>query len=235
MMNSTSRYNHASFERRRRILRFLMREIGFRFLAKIDSVEGIENIPAEGAAILCMNHIAFIDSLIVLTLSPRSVVPLAKVEVFKYPVVGIFPHIWGVVPVRREEIDRRAVQQALEVLKAGEIVLLAPEATRGPSLKRGREGVAYFASRTGAPIVPVAIDGSQGFPTSPFSTRMSQPGAHVRFGPPFRFRPDLKRPKGDVLRKMTDEAMYILAAMLPEQRRGVYADLSKATYDTIER
>jgi 1-acyl-sn-glycerol-3-phosphate acyltransferase len=87
-----------------------------------------------------------------------------KIEVYSYPVIGIFPKLWGVIPVRREEFDRRAVQQVLEVLGAGEIVLVAPEGTRSPSLTQGKEGVAFLGHRSGAPIIPVAIDGTVGFP-----------------------------------------------------------------------
>jgi 1-acyl-sn-glycerol-3-phosphate acyltransferase len=198
-------------------------------------VEGIENVPTNGPAILMINHIAFIDPIVVLHVLPRNIVPLAKAEVYHYPVIGIIPKIWGVIPVHREEFDRKAVQQVLEVLQAGEIVLVAPEGTRGPALKQGKEGVAYLASRSGAPVVPVANDCTPGFPALRFfSSRWRGQGAVVRFGRPFRFQQDYQRSGRDELRKMTDEAMYTLAALLPPERRGVYADLEQATQDTIE-
>ena len=227
-------YDHARLEGRRRFLRFLIKYIGVPLLAKIDQVEGLENVPASGPVIVMMNHIAFVDSLLALHLLRRNIVPLAKIEVYEYPVVGIFPRLWGVIPVRREEVDRQAVQQALQVLKAGEMVLLAPEGTRGTSLQRGKEGVAYLASRAGAPVVPVAIEGTPGFPALRFTKPWRGRGAHFRFGKPFRFRMEARRARGEDLRKMTDEAMYILAAMLPPHLRGVYSDLSQATQDTIE-
>jgi 1-acyl-sn-glycerol-3-phosphate acyltransferase len=227
-------YIHARWERRRRFLRFLIRYIGFTTLAKLHRVEGLENVPGVGGAILMINHIAFIDPIVVLHTLPRNIVPLAKIEVYSYPGISIFPRLWGVIPVRREEFDRRAVQQVLQVLNAGEIVLVAPEGTRGPSLTQGKEGVAYLGYRSAAPVIPVAIDGTVGFPALRFSKAWRQPGAVVKFGRPFRFRLGLKRPGRDDLRKMTDEAMYILAAMLPPHRRGVYSDLSRATQETIE-
>ena len=226
-------YEHARFEARRRLCRFLIRTIGFTLLAKIDHVEGIEKVPAAGPAILMINHISFIDPFVVLHLLPRNIVPMAKVEVYSYPIVGIFPRIYGVIPVQREEMDRRAIQGALEVLRAGEIILVAPEAHRGPALRTGKEGVAYLATRADAPVVPVAIDGTIGFPTFRLSPRWHGPGANVRFGEPFRFDSHGERAGRETLRLMTDEAMYILAAMLPEYRRGVYSDLSRATRETI--
>jgi 1-acyl-sn-glycerol-3-phosphate acyltransferase len=218
----------------RNFLRFLIRNIGFTLLAKIDRVEGVENVPTAGPAILMMNHLAFIDSLFVLHTAPRNIVPLAKVEVYEYPVIGIFPRLWDVIPVRREEVDRRAIQQTLEVLKAGEIVLVAPEGTRGPALREGKVGVAYLASRSGAPIVPVAVTNTPGFPALRFTQRWRGPGAQLRYGRPFRFRPEYAHASRDQLRRMTDEAMYVLAGMLPEEHRGVYADRSQATTDTLE-
>jgi 1-acyl-sn-glycerol-3-phosphate acyltransferase len=227
-------YDHARYENRRRVLRFLLKYIGFTLLAKLDRVEGIENVPSTGPALLMINHIAFIDPIVVMHILPRNIIPLAKREVYDYPVVGIIPKIWGVIPVRREEIDRRAVQQVMEVLQAGEIVLVAPEGTRSPQLQEGKEGIAYLASRNQVPVVPVAIDGTIGFPAIRFSATWQRAGARIRIGPPFGFRPEFRHAGRDQLRKMTDEAMYILAGMLPDYRRGVYADLSKATQDTIE-
>jgi 1-acyl-sn-glycerol-3-phosphate acyltransferase len=228
-------YIHAHWRLRRKILRFFLKVIAFTFLIKIDKVSGLENIPKAGPAILLMNHIAFVDPLVILHVVPRDVVPMAKIEVYDYPVIGIFPRLWGVIPVRREEVDRRAVKGALDVLRSGEIVLVAPEGTRNESLREGKQGFAYLASRSGAPIIPVAIEGTVGFPAVVFSRRWREQGVHVRFGKPFNFYPDLTRAGGQQLRQMTDEAMYILAEMLPEERRGVYSNLSSATSETIQR
>ncbi len=231
---SKTGYSHARLEPRRRLMRFLLRVIGFTILVKVDKVAGEENVPAQGPAILMINHINFVDPFVVLHSLPRNIVPMAKVEVYSYPIVGIFPRIYGVIPVQREEIDRRAIQGAMEVLKAGEIILVAPEAHRGPELRQGKVGIAYLATRANVPIVPVAIDGTIGFPTLPILPRWREPGANVKFGVPFRFRDMGQRADREMLRQMTDEAMYILSAMLPEYRRGYYSDLSLATHATIE-
>ena len=228
-------YRHADWEQKRRFLRFLIRWIGMTMLVKFGEVEGLENVPVEGPGILLINHIAFVDPFLVLHALPRQIIPLAKAEVYNYPIVGIFPKIWGVISIKRDEIDRQAIQRCLEILRAGELILVAPEGTRSPQLQEAREGVAYLGSRSGAPIIPVAIDGTIGFPTIRYSKRWREgPATHVRFGRPFRYRPDLVRPRQQQLRQMTDEAMYILASLLPEYRRGIYHDLSKATQETIE-
>ncbi|MBI4769689.1 MAG: 1-acyl-sn-glycerol-3-phosphate acyltransferase [Chloroflexi bacterium] len=223
-------YNHSKLQFQRNILRWLVDQIAWRTLARIDSVQGLEHLPASGPAILMMNHIAFIDPIVVLGNLPRNIVPLAKAEVYWIPVWGVFPWLWQVIPVHRQELDRRALQSALEVLAAGEVILIAPDGTRHPALEQGKEGVAYLAYKSGVPVIPVAIGGTKGYPRFP---RGSGPGATVRLGAPFRFKALPRRPNREQLRQMTDEALYVLAAMLPERRRGYYADLSKATREFI--
>ena len=228
-----ARYNHRDWYWKRRFLKFLLRTIAFPWLAKVDKVNGLENIPENGPGIMMINHIAFIDPFVVLHLASRYIVPLAKVEVYDYPLVGVFPRIWGVIPVHREEVDRDVIRKAVDVLRAGELILVAPEGTRNHELQQGKDGAAYLASRTGAPIIPVAIQGTRGFPTFPLSKRWWQGGAVVTFGKPFRYREDLKRARGDQLRLMTDEAMQVLASLLPEEQQGYYKEFSTEPHTTI--
>ncbi len=232
-MTAQANYVHDQWTGIRRFLRFLMDNIAFRILAKIDSVEGVENIPPQGPGIVYINHTSLVDSVAVLNSIRRDVVPVARFDFGNIPIWGIFPKLWGAIPIKRGEVDRSALDQAVKVLESGELLLLAPEGTRSPAMRRAKDGMAYLVARTGVPVIPASIYGTEGFPTiSP--RRWSQPGAHIRFGKPFRFRlPEGKVPR-EWLRKMTDEAMYRLAALLPPERRGVYADFALATTDTIE-
>lgn len=226
-------YDHTRVKPMRSMLCWLLRNIGFRWLARVNAVRGLENLPPRGAAILMMNHIAFVDSMVVMGSLPRHVVPLAKREVYKYPVWGIFPRLWQVIPVDRQGFDREAVRRALAVLDAGEIVLIAPEGTRHDALQDVKEGVAYLAYKADVPIIPVAIEGTHGLPTLS-RTRLAGPSAMIRLGKPFRLKRVSGRLSRDVLRQMTDECMYILARMLPEHRRGVYSNLGQVTQELID-
>lgn len=228
-----STYDHKRLEGRRRILRWLIQEGGYRLLVRFGSAEDVDHLPANGSAIVIFNHIAFIDPIVVLSVLPRNAVPLARHDVVGIPGWGIFPRLWDVILVRREEVDRGALRKALAVLEAGEVLLVAPEGTRHSSLQRAKPGLAYLALKSGAPIVPVAIEGTEGYPTL-IVGRSDLAPVTVRVGRPFSYR-DFEGPRDrNLLRTMTDEAMYVLAGMLPEERRGAYADLSRATTDTIE-
>lgn len=233
-LEKTKLYRHASYTWRRNIIRFLIKTAGIGLIAKVDSIDGRENVPEAGPAILMINHMAIMDPIAILPFLKRQIVPMAKIEAFSYPIVGFLPRFYGVITVRREEVDRKAIQLSLEVLEAGEIILIAPEGTRGPQLIEGKIGIAYLASKSNAPIVPLAVTGSRGFPALRGTKRWRSPGARYTFGKPFRFRTQSQRPRHDELRKMTDEAMYILAGMLPPEQRGFYSELTKATTDTIE-
>jgi len=229
-------YDHARHEPMRRALRWAINHIAWRFLARIDMarISGLEHFPATGPAILMINHIAFIDPIVVMGNLPRNIVPLAKAEVYHIPVWGIFPRLWNVIPVHRQELDRRAIERALAVLAVGEVILIAPEATRHPALGQAREGVAYLAHKSGAPIIPVVVEGTAAYPALVGPWNRHKPKAYFQLGRPFRVKPITGRLPREGLRRMTDEAMYVLAALLPEHRRGYYADLSKATMETIE-
>jgi len=228
-------YDYKAYALRRRLCRLAMYVVAFPALARIHSVEGLENVPPGGPAILCYNHINFIDPFISMHVLKRDVIPLAKIEAFSYPIVGILPSVYGAIPVRRGEVDRRALQASLDVLAQNETILISPEGTRSDAMIKGRPGTVFIAYHAGSPpIVPIGIDNTIGYPTYPFSRRWRQTGADIKFGRPFRFRLGARRPGKEEMDRMTDEMMYRIAALLPPQRRGVYGDLSKATQETIE-
>jgi len=229
---SSHRYDHRSLEHKRWILRRLIKNYLTRFFVKFDQVIGLENIPVSGPAVLFFNHIAFFDPIVVMHALPRNIVPLAKAEGMNNAIFGLFLRLWEVIPMRRESIDREALRKMAQVLEAGEMILMAPEGTRHHDLQQAKEGLAYVAYRNDVPVIPVAIEGTEGFPTLSLK-RWRQAGARVHIGRPFCFKRLSSHLNTAHLRQMTDEAMYILAKMLPAHRRGEYADLDSATTETI--
>lgn len=209
----------------RRFLTFLL-HLAYRMVLRLE-VAGLENIPPSGPVILAINHISFLDPVLVVSLLRRKVLPMAKAEVFRDAVLGPLVSAFDAFPVRRGEIDRRAIQTALEVLRMGGVLLIAPEGTRSPTgaLIPGKEGAVYLAWRTGAPIVPVGVDGTDRFKFN--IRRLRRTPVRVVFGPPFRVEIPAERSR-EALREATDELMAQIAALLPPERRGVYAGFPAA-------
>lgn len=214
---------------RRQIFRWGIWNLIYRFWVKM-RVDGWENIPASGPVVMMGNHIHYLDPVIMISFYPdRDIVPIAKIEAFDEPVMRYFVQHWGAIPVERGEADLKALKSALEHIREGYVVMLYAEGTRTPSgLIEGQEGSAYIALKTDAVVVPVAISGSTEFPGSWFRQfRRSQ--VTIRFGKPFKFRHEGGRLPRKHFRAMTDEAMYRIAELLPENLRGTYRDLETAT------
>jgi len=125
---------------------------------------GRENIPASGPVIFASNHRSFLDPFIVGVLSRRPVYYVAKSEIFKNPLVAWFVSSLGAFPVRRGAGDPDMMATARAILERGDSVLIFPEGTRTRpgSLGRPKRGVGRLALETGAPVVPVALIGTEG-------------------------------------------------------------------------
>ena len=197
-------------------------------------VDGLENVPDQGPVILIINHVNFLDPFVVAASMPRLVTAMSKIENFSIPLWGLVFKLYGAIPVRRGEVDRQALKQALEVLKSDTMLLMAPEGTRSRqrALQQAHNGLAYIAHRSGAVIVPVAITGTPSF--SENVKRLRRTPVKLRLGTPFYLRADTRRLEREAMGAMTTEAMYQLAALLPPEYRGVYADLERATENHIQ-
>jgi len=204
----------------------LMRAV-FRTLLKLE-IRGLENTPPTGPVIVTINHASFLDPLLASAFLPRTIFPLGKVELFEKPLVGwVFP-AYGVIPVRRGEIDRTAIRRSLALLRDSGVLLMAPEGTRSSDgrLQRGRSGVALLAVRTDATILPVAIWGVQAFWRN--LSRLRRTEAHMVVGQPLHISVESRKVPREQLDEITDEIMYRVAELLPPEYRGVYEGLDHA-------
>jgi 1-acyl-sn-glycerol-3-phosphate acyltransferase len=125
-------------------------------------VTGKEHIPASGAAILAPVHRSFADFGFAAFCTERKLFFMTKDEMWENKWLGKLLLTVGAFPVHRESADREALQRAEEVLRRGELLVLFPEGTRreGPVVEDLMEGAAFLSARTGAPIVPIGIGGS---------------------------------------------------------------------------
>ena len=205
----------------------------FNLLFKLE-VTGTENVPTQGPFMAMMNHIYFIDPVLVGVLAPRYIVIMSKIENYGNPFLALAMNLYGTFPVHRGELDMTAIRTSLEVLEQGEGLLMAPEGTRSRDhkLHEGRDGMAWLALRSNTPIVPVAHAGQERL--GHYLKRLRRAPVRVVFGRPFCLKPAESAPRRQQLGHMTREAMYRLAELLPEEYRGAYADVQNATSAFLE-
>jgi 1-acyl-sn-glycerol-3-phosphate acyltransferase len=186
--------------------------------------EGVENVPTTGPVMLAPNHLAWADIPLVAYPMKRRVHYMAKIELFEQPVLGGYITRLGAFPVRRGEGDRESLRVAERLLAEGKLVGVFPEGHRSDNhaLIHAMPGVALIAMRANAPVVPVAIWGSEDCFHGKYGPWA--PTVLVRYGEPMTLGEPGKKRTGDDLKRATDEIMLRIAAMLPEQYRGVYAN-----------
>ena len=207
-------------------------------------IEGLENIPSDGAAILASNHLAFCDSLFLPVAVPRRVTFMAKAEYFTTP--GFkgwlslrFMNAIGQVPIDRDDADsaRAAMNTGVRILRKGALLGIYPEGTRSPDgrLYRGKTGVARMALEAGVVVVPCAmIDTEKMQPTGRRIPRL-RPRPGIRIGTPLDFS-RYEGLAGDrfVERSMTDEIMYELMQLSGQEYVDLYAaKVKEATGATL--
>jgi 1-acyl-sn-glycerol-3-phosphate acyltransferase len=199
-------------------------------------VEGAENVPATGPAILASNHLSYADWLFMPLTLPRRVTFVAKAEYFTSPgLKGWFQRKFfsgaGQVPIDRSGANAAegALASARQILGEGELFGIYPEGTRSHDgrLYRGKTGVARLALETRVPVVPVAVLGTDVVapPGRKFGT-FTRPG--VRFGKPLDFsRYEGMENDRYILRAITDEIMYEIMQLSGQEYVDVYAAKAK--------
>ena len=201
-----------------------------RVAGRVRIMGAIDEIPRDGPVILAANHASNLDAVVIGSwLMPRlgrRIHWLGKKELFAWPLVGWAAANGGVHPVDRGTADIEAFRLAQRILDEGHILFVFPEGTRSPdgALQVAQDGSAALALRTGAPVIPIAIAGSNR--VWPKGQTLPRPGGHVtiRVGSPFRpaelLPPGTDRRTGKGL--VTTMIMDRIAALLPPSQRGVY-------------
>ncbi|AWW42726.1 lysophospholipid acyltransferase family protein [Streptomyces cadmiisoli] len=183
-------------------------------------VLGAWRVPATGPAILAVNHSHNVDGPMVMGVAPRPVHFLVKKEAFVGP-LGRFLTAIGQVEVDRRSTDRTAITRALDVLSASGVLGIFPEGTRGEGdFAALRAGLAYFAVRSGAPIVPVAVLGSSDRPGRLIKALPPlRSGVDVVFGDPFEAGDGSGRRTRTALDEATEHIQKQLTDHLENARR----------------
>lgn len=221
------------------ILRFLI------WLFLRVEVREASRVPEVGAGIVYYNHIHWLDPVIICGQLHRYAIPLTKIEVSRWPLVGWILKGYHVIFISRGTVDRAALKATWQLLRNGDISVISPEGTRSLDgrLLTAKEGLAFVARQ--APdcwLIPAAVTGTPSFRWK--IPLINRPTAVITYGRPFRYR----WPRGDdgqpvlpegrasreVLREMTDAAMTELAQFLPANMRGAYANADSTKNHWLE-
>jgi 1-acyl-sn-glycerol-3-phosphate acyltransferase len=186
---------------------------------------GKENIPRQGRLLVVSNHLSLIDPpLVGFLMLSREMAFIAKKELFRYSILfSWLIRLFGAIPVHRGQTNREALRQAEKALADGLALIVFPEGMRSRSfkLRAAYPGVALLACRSGAPILPIGISGTEQINGVTWLWR--RPKIKVNIGQPF----SLPQSNGDLnkveLTKLTGYIMEHIAELLPQQYQGEYA------------
>ncbi len=180
---------------------------------------GIENIPSSGGAMLCANHVSYMDPPAVGGGSPRQVHFMAKSELFRIPVLGPLIAAAGAFPVKRGSADRAALRKAIEYLQNGEVVAMFPEGKRSldGKLQEAELGVGMIALRAQVPVIPVGLVNTERL-LPPHSSFLHFSRIKICYGPPVELS-DLYAQSGrEAMEECGRRIMSAIAALLAEHR-----------------
>ena len=198
------------------------------------NIEGAENIPSEGPAIICPNHISFFDSVFVMTFVGRNISFVGKAEYMdSWKTKHLFPAL-GMIPIDRSGGGKSnaAMDAAEKVLRRGELFGIYPEGTRSRDgmLYKGHTGAARLALKVGCPIIPVGIIGTREI--QPPDTFFPKTGLEctLRFGRPIEMSRYADRADDHLIwREIIDEVMFEIRDLTGQEYRNTYASKKPET------
>jgi len=176
--------------------------------------------------IIVSNHIGILEALLVYYFIDRddAIVLLAEKHKGHWFTRELARQVDAIF-IDRYNADFNATRKVLKRLQDGDVMVIAPEGTRSPdgSLQEGRFGVSYLASKTGVPILPVAVTGTEDRVVKSKLLRLQRVPVVVRIGDQFTLPPIRGGDRRVILQEYTDEIMCQIAALLPPEKRGIYS------------
>jgi 1-acyl-sn-glycerol-3-phosphate acyltransferase len=192
--------------------------------------EGLEHVPAGGPFVLAANHRSNVDFFLCAGVARRRIRYMGKEELWKSRLLGGFISALGAFPVHRGKADREAMRRCIKMLQQGEPLVLFPEGTRrhGPKIEDLHDGTAYIAMKTGVPIIPVAVGGTErAMARGQILPRPVK--VHILIGPPILPPPlpeDGRRPSRRALKELTDLLRAEMQRLFDEAQKKAGVDPS---------
>ena len=185
--------------------------------------EGVENVPKEGGVIVATNHMSRMDILLLFVNPARTdITALVADKYVTYPVISWFVETAGVTYINRDRADFGAFREAQKLIKSGVAMGIAPEGTRSKvsELLEGKPGTILLALKSGAPIIPVGLAGTENSFKKLLTFR--KPHMVARFGKPIVIDEIPRENREQVLQKTVDEIMCRIAALITTRYWGFY-------------
>lgn len=195
-------------------------------LIAVIEVRGLGKLP-EGNVIVAANHLGRLDTAVLLCLIDRQDIIMPVAEKYRdHPFFSIFGRAVNAVWLNRFEADYAALRQILERMKEGGMLVIAPEGTRSKTeaLQEGKMGVAFLAGKSGYPVLPVALWGTEDRAVLDNLKRLRRTRIVVTAGELLQVEIPPGKGREQAMQAATEEIMCRLAALLPERYRGVYAE-----------
>jgi 1-acyl-sn-glycerol-3-phosphate acyltransferase len=190
------------------------------------TVEGLENFPRKGPALVVVNHLGDADGPLLVSSLPASLDALGKIELHDFPILGKLMDWYGIIWLHRGRPDRRAIKAALDGFAERRFILIAPEGRYSliGGLEEGQHGAAFLAFKADVPIIPVVVIGTENAHVYGHLKRLQRAPVTLRIGKAFRLSQQADR--REVMREGTEQIMEALANLLPEAYRGSYRIVS---------
>lgn len=207
-----------------RALRALVRLI-MKVIANVET-HGMDKLPS-GNLIIAANHLGRLDTAVIFCVLNREDIIFAIAEKYQdHPIFGPIGRASNAIWLNRFDADFSALRQILQRMKKGGLFIIAPEGTRSKTeaLQDARMGAAFLASKSGYPILPVSVTGTEDRDVVENLKRLRRTKIVVRAGDQFNIEIPNGKGREEAMREATDEIMCRIGAMLPEKYRGVYAD-----------
>ena len=204
----------------RSIVRFFMN-----IIADVE-IHGAEKLP-QGNVIIAANHLGRLDTATLLYILDREDLIMPVAEKYKnHPLYGAIGRAANAIWLNRFEADYSALREILARMEKGGMLVIAPEGTRSKTeaLQEAKLGVAFLASKSGYPVVPVALTGTEDRGIVKNLIRFRRSKIRAVAGEPFHIEIPKGRGREQAMRDATEEIMCRIAAALPEKYRGVYSD-----------
>ncbi len=204
----------------RSIVRFIMG-----IIAEVEVV-GEENLP-QGNVLVASNHLGRLDTAALLCVVDREDIIMAVAEKYKdHFLYGAIGRAVNAIWLNRFEADFAALREILVRMQKGGLMVIAPEGTRSKteSLQQGKMGAAFLANKSGYPVLPVALTGTEDRGVVENLKKFRRSKIKIVIGKPLTIEVPKGKGREEALHQATDEIMCQIAAMLPEKYRGVYKD-----------